>query len=88
MNEFHDDFSGITKVLVVEKDTVFQRLIQMELLTEKKELLIVTAKGYPDYATRRFLRILWQQGVSLFYIGDADPCGAEIFFTYVFGSQK
>jgi len=59
LDKFHDDLSGITQVLVVEKDTVFQRLIQMQLLTEKKELLIVTAKGYPDYATRRFLRILW-----------------------------
>ena len=51
-------------------------------------LLVVTAKGYPDFATRKFLKQLGERGKKIFYIGDADPCGAEIFFTYVFGSLK
>lgn len=60
----------------------------MTSVLECSELLVVTAKGYPDFATRKFLSQLERQGKQLFYIGDADPCGAEIFFTYVFGSLK
>lgn len=48
----------------------------------------MTAKGYPDFATRKFVQQLENQGKSLFYIGDADPSGSEIYFTYVFGSLK
>ena len=50
-----DKFSGVTKVLVVEKDTLFQRILP---LIRDPELLLVTAKGYPDYATRQFLLLL------------------------------
>ena len=51
-------------------------------------ILVVTAKGYPDFATRKFLMLLEKQGCQLFYIGDADPFGADIYFQYVFGSIK
>jgi DNA topoisomerase VI subunit A len=60
----------------------------MRIVLECRELLVLTAKGYPDFATRKFVTQLEKQGKQLFYIGDADPCGAEIFFTYVFGSLK
>lgn len=48
----------------------------------------MTAKGYPDFATRRFLTILAEKypELAFFYLGDADPYGADIFFTYLFGS--
>ena len=60
----------------------------MSVVLDCSELLVVTAKGYPDFATRKFISQLENSGKQLFYIGDADPCGAEIFFTYVFGSLK
>ena len=55
-----------------------------------KRMMVLTAKGYPDFATRNFLLKLstMMPQVKLFYIGDADPYGAEIFFTYLFGSLK
>jgi len=34
------------------------------------------------------LLLLAEQGKNLYYIGDADPFGAEIYFTYVFGSVR
>ena len=53
-------------------------------------MLVVTAKGYPDYGTRQFLQNLGTlvKGLRMFYVGDADPYGAEIFLTYLFGSLK
>ena len=53
-------------------------------------MLVVTAKGYPDYGTRQFLQNLGElvEGLRMFYVGDADPYGAEIFLTYLFGSLK
>lgn len=43
--------------------------------------LLVTAKGYPDFATRRFLTFLAERKpIRMLYIGDADPYGADIFF--------
>ena len=88
VQQWHPDLNDVQCVLVVEKDTVFQRLIQMPIVINSKNLLVVTAKGYPDFATRKFLSLLANAGKQLFYIGDADPFGAEIFFTYCFGSLK
>ena len=52
------------------------------------KVLIVTAKGYPDFGTRKFLHNLshYFPELPMFYLGDADPFGAEIFFTYLFDS--
>lgn len=60
----------------------------LELAGLSKHVLIVTAKGQSDFGTRKFLHNLAQAQphVSFFYIGDADAFGAEIFFTYLFGS--
>ena len=51
-------------------------------------MLLITAKGYPDFGTRKFLNQLARAYpmLPMYYIGDADPFGAEIFFTYLFGS--
>lgn len=41
-------------ILVVEKDCIFQRLVQ-DKLHERLPMVLVTAKGMPDLATRAFL---------------------------------
>lgn len=41
-------------VLVIEKDAIFQRLVG-DRLHERLPLVLVTAKGNPDLATRAFL---------------------------------
>lgn len=82
------NFDRITTVIVVEKDTVFQRVICLPLVAQNDQVLCVTGKGYPDFATRKFLLLLQRQNKRLYYIGDADPFGADIFFTYCFGSLK
>ncbi len=54
-SNLHGHFQTVTKVLIVEKDTVFQRVITV---INDPTTLIVTAKGYPDFATRKFLVLL------------------------------
>ena len=63
---------------------------QIEEEGKGDRVLVVTAKGYPDYGTRQFLQNLGElvEGLRMFYVGDADPYGAEIFLTYLFGSLK
>jgi len=76
-------------VVVVEKETVFSQLYQMNWFLHDPCKLLVTAKGYPDFATRQFLTLLaTNPEIRMLYIGDADPFGADIFFQYLFGSLR
>ena len=83
---------GLAIVLLVEKDSVFQWLVQHfeELIIQLgRKVLLVTGKGYPCLATREFLvglRLL--QRFSKFYgLFDFDPYGLEIFSVYKYGSK-
>ena len=62
-------------VLVVEKDAVFQRLLEERIFTKREfsRIVMVTGKGVPDLATRQL-------------VTDCDPYGLEIFLTYKHGS--
>lgn len=80
-------------VLVLEKDTCFQNLVTSELFMSvfKDYVIIVTARGYPDYMTRLFLNKLVSACESirhLIYLGDWDCYGIEIFLTYVVGTSQ
>uniref|UniRef100_A0A182PJD5 DNA topoisomerase (ATP-hydrolyzing) n=1 Tax=Anopheles epiroticus TaxID=199890 RepID=A0A182PJD5_9DIPT len=75
-------------VLVVEKDTVFKRLLEDGILTKFPEtFLLITAKGYPDVSTRLLLKKVSERtNVPIYALMDADPHGIEIFCVYKFGS--
>lgn len=80
--------SAADYVLIVEKETVFQRLVSdgiFERITGK--IVLVTAKGYPDVNTRLMLkRLATDLRIPMYIIVDADPHGVEIMCTYKFGS--
>ena len=72
-------------VLIVEKDTVFQSLVSSPDFFKHVPCILVTARGYPDNVTIRFLNRLYQiSGADLpfMYIGDLDPHGVCILLTY------
>ncbi|KAL7026491.1 hypothetical protein ACKWTF_005043 [Chironomus riparius] len=82
--------SNAEYVLVVEKDTVFTRLIE-ENIMEKigKKIILITAKGYPDINTRVMLkRIEMELQKPIYIIVDADAYGIDIMCTYKFGSLQ
>uniref|UniRef100_A0A182WFZ1 DNA topoisomerase (ATP-hydrolyzing) n=1 Tax=Anopheles minimus TaxID=112268 RepID=A0A182WFZ1_9DIPT len=75
-------------VLVVEKDTVFKRLLEDGIFDKFPDtLVLITAKGYPDVSTRLLLKKIsdWSKA-PIYALMDADPHGIEIFCVYKFGS--
>lgn len=81
--------SNADYVLVVEKDTVFQRLVSEKIFSRIDEkIILVTAKGYPDVNTRIFLKkIADDLKLPIYILVDADPHGIEIMLTYKYGSM-
>ena len=88
-------YSDAAYVIVVEKDAVFNRLCA-ERIFEKLPCVIVTAKGFPDLATRKFLYLLRcaleddDRGNEAQFFGlvDWNPSGCWILSTYSVGNAS
>jgi len=48
----------IKYVLIVEKETIFFNLLSGRFCENNPEFLIVTARGYGDFITKKFLKNL------------------------------
>ncbi len=74
-------------ILVVEKDAVFNRLLQ-EHACERMNAIMLTARGQPDLATRAFLHRLSQllPDAPVLALVDWNPSGVLILTTYRHGS--
>ncbi|XP_038210027.1 meiotic recombination protein W68 [Zerene cesonia] len=74
-------------ILVVEKDAIFQKLLDEGALVRLRPVIILTGKGYPDVCTRQLLcRLVSDLKLKALALVDADPHGYEIFLTYKYGS--
>ncbi|XP_011629999.1 meiotic recombination protein W68 [Pogonomyrmex barbatus] len=74
-------------ILVIEKDTIFQKLLE-ENCPSALKCILVTGKGYPDIATRLLVKMLSEKtDLPVYIIVDADPFGVDIMLTYRFGSS-
>lgn len=70
-------------VLIVEKDTVFQSLASCCDFFGRVNCILVTARGYPDNITVRFLKVLRRiLPLRFLYLGDLDPHGVSIAMIY------
>ncbi|KAG0577631.1 hypothetical protein KC19_5G168500 [Ceratodon purpureus] len=86
MNEVSNISSGAEFILLVEKETVFQRLTN-DKFCAKNRCILLTGKGYPDVATRSFLRRLVDElHLPVYGLMDGDPYGLDILSIYRFGS--
>ncbi|XP_053686922.1 meiotic recombination protein SPO11 isoform X2 [Sabethes cyaneus] len=71
-------------LLIVEKDTVFRRLLDDGVLVRLTKRV---SKGYPDVGTRLLLKKIWNlYQTPMYALVDADPYGIEIYCVYKFGS--
>jgi len=81
--------SNAQSILILEKDSVLQRILSQESATnfiDKYKVIIFTARGYPDLNSRAFLNLLWLRlKLPMFALTDADPHGLEIVCCYKFG---
>uniref|UniRef100_J3MQI6 Meiotic recombination protein SPO11-2 n=1 Tax=Oryza brachyantha TaxID=4533 RepID=J3MQI6_ORYBR len=81
-------FSSDARYLIlVEKDAIFQRLAEDRIYNHLPSILI-TAKGYPDLATRFILHrlSLTFPNMPIFALVDWNPAGLAILCTYKYGS--
>ncbi|GMH25040.1 hypothetical protein Nepgr_026883 [Nepenthes gracilis] len=75
-------------ILVVEKESVFQRLAN-DRFCSANQCIVITGRGYPDIPTRRFLRVLIDNlHIPVCCLVDSDPYGFDILTTYRFGSMQ
>ena len=76
-------------VVVVEKETVFRRLVELKI-ADRAQAIVVTARGFPDRATRCFLRALADAFPTLPFHGlvDCNPDGIQILSQYKFGPKN
>lgn len=77
-------------VLIVEKDTIFQKLVSDPTIMNSPDIILITGKGVPDMATRVFVSCLHQAYPSLVLLGfvDWNPSGVLILNTYKNGSSR
>ncbi|XP_023940290.1 meiotic recombination protein SPO11 [Bicyclus anynana] len=82
------EFKSTAKyILLVEKDAIFQKLLDEGALIRLGPVIILTGKGYPDVCTRQMLcRLVKELRLKALALVDADPHGYEIFLTYKYGS--
>ncbi|XP_044730589.1 meiotic recombination protein SPO11 [Chrysoperla carnea] len=89
IQDIQDINSDAKFILIVEKDAIFQKLLDDKILNNLGPLILITGKGFPDINTRFLLkRLSLKLRIPIFAMVDADPYGIEIMFTYRFGSLK
>ncbi|OMJ69737.1 hypothetical protein SteCoe_32462 [Stentor coeruleus] len=74
-------------VLVIEKETVLNRLVQ-EKFFDSCKCIGITGCGYPDLQTREFAKRVINEfsWIPVLVLTDFDPHGVKILTTYTFGS--
>ncbi|KAK8066642.1 hypothetical protein PG997_013389 [Apiospora hydei] len=85
------DLRPIEWILVVEKEATFRSLVSLRYheVSRSGRGILMTAKGYPDLASRQFLHRIhstWPQ-IPIYALVDFDPDGVSILRTYKHGSQ-
>ncbi|PRQ42079.1 putative DNA topoisomerase (ATP-hydrolyzing) [Rosa chinensis] len=75
-------------ILVVEKDTIFQRLVE-EKIHKRFRCIIITGCGMPNVATRTLLRKMQRKlNLPVVALGDHNAGGFNIYLTYLCGSEN
>eukprot|EP01023_Acetabularia_acetabulum_P021173 TRINITY_DN21090_c0_g1_i2.p1 TRINITY_DN21090_c0_g1~~TRINITY_DN21090_c0_g1_i2.p1 ORF type:complete len:385 (+),score=35.07 TRINITY_DN21090_c0_g1_i2:360-1514(+) len=82
-------------IIIVEKDTIFQRLVE-DKFPHLLSSVLITAKGMPDISTRAFIWTLLQQQqqqnqnhkIIVLGLVDWNPHGVSILTNYKFGSTN
>jgi len=85
IKEIHTEAKAI---LVVEKDAVFQSLLDDPLFSSHLDrIVMLTGKGVPDLSTRQLAHELsFKRGIPSAVLVDCDPYGLEIMLVYKYGS--
>ncbi|KAI6207288.1 Type IIB DNA topoisomerase [Aphelenchoides fujianensis] len=89
--DFEHLFIDAKFILVVEKDSLFRRLVDNGFFEYLPDVMLVTGRGFPDFNTRYFLRwILDMMNIPLFRPRRlrSPTVGYHIFMQYRYGNPK
>ena len=85
---------ALDKIIIVEKESVFQ-VLKDQYYSLQESSLLITSKGYPDVPTRDFIVTLvkyiakyQKRAINIYILTDGDPYGAEIANVYINGSAS
>ncbi|KAK5656763.1 hypothetical protein OQA88_4311 [Cercophora sp. LCS_1] len=86
------DFAETNWILVIEKEATFRTLVAAQYANSSTggPGILITGKGYPDLATRRFLHTLhaMRPQINIFALVDFDPPGIAILRNFQYGSKR
>ncbi|SPQ21582.1 409c5484-92f9-4df4-8345-923f43554212 [Thermothielavioides terrestris] len=86
------NFRAARWLLVIEKEATFRTLAASQYCKTSKagHGILLTAKGFPDLTTRRFLCALHsiRPDLGMSVLVDFDPDGVAIMRTYKYGSKR
>ncbi|KDO33716.1 hypothetical protein SPRG_19326 [Saprolegnia parasitica CBS 223.65] len=86
--ESEDMISDAQYIIVVEKEGIFNRLGE-DLFFNRVPCILVTGKGFPDLATRIFVKKLRDTlRVPVLGLCDCNPFGLSILLSFKFGSAR
>lgn len=75
-------------IVVVEKETIFKRLVDSRFF-DRVPCLLITGRGVPDLATRSALSQLWRAlDLEVVVITDCNPFGLGLLLNYKIGSFR
>ncbi|KAK6833320.1 meiotic recombination protein rec12 [Apiospora arundinis] len=85
------DLRSVGWILIIEKEATFRSLVSLRYHEQSAAGpgILMTAKGYPDLASRQFLHRVnssWPQ-IPIYALMDFDPDGVSIMRTYKHGSS-
>lgn len=76
-------------ILVVEKEGVYTRLSEDKFFLNYYPSILVTGKGFPDVATRRWVQRLQNLlQIPAFGLCDCNPYGVSVLHTYQYDDQQ
>ncbi|KAL6706336.1 endodeoxyribonuclease [Coniothyrium glycines] len=87
----HLDLALVRWVLIIEKEATFRSLTSSPCWQSLQlQGIILTAKGYPDLASRKVLHQIVEQAehIPILALVDFDPDGLAILSTYKYGSYR
>ncbi|KAI9488436.1 Spo11/DNA topoisomerase VI subunit A [Zychaea mexicana] len=76
-------------VLVIEKEASFRHLVSTGFSKMFPNGILITGRGYPDIATRHFLKYLATENrkLQILALVDYDPYGLDIYAVYKWGGR-
>ena len=83
-----DRTTTATCIVVVEKEGIYQRLVQ-DGVCHKHNCILITGKGFPDLATRACVYTLHKKlHLPVFGLADCDPFGVAVLNCYLGGAVE